>query len=113
MPAGEGGHVDLATVLRDLGDRGIGRVLVEGGAAIYKSVLAAGLDDEIVVFRAPCEIGPQGISALPGSGLALFDDQDAYRRLQASPRGRDLMLHYERAAPFQEWSSCLPGSSAT
>lgn len=43
----------LAAVLRDLGRRGIGTLLVEGGPTIHASFLRAGLVDEARVFLAP------------------------------------------------------------
>jgi diaminohydroxyphosphoribosylaminopyrimidine deaminase/5-amino-6-(5-phosphoribosylamino)uracil reductase len=43
----------LKAVLRDLGRRGIGTVLVEGGPTIHASFLRAGLVDEARVFLAP------------------------------------------------------------
>lgn len=43
----------LGSVLRDLGRRGVGTLLVEGGPTIHASFLRAGLVDEARVFLAP------------------------------------------------------------
>lgn len=45
--------VDAAAVLDDLGRRGMSRVLIEGGARVLGSVIAAGLVDRVMVFVAP------------------------------------------------------------
>ncbi|HWO61460.1 MAG TPA: RibD family protein, partial [Umezawaea sp.] len=42
-----GSGIDFAALLDDLGDRGIDRLMVEGGEAIHTAFLAAGLADEI------------------------------------------------------------------
>ncbi len=102
VPRGPDGRVSLPAVLRRLGELEIGRVLVEGGAAIYRSVLGAGVADDVVVFRSPDDIGADGVPALADRGLALFDDVAKYRRFPASTRGRDLMLRYERVRSFHE-----------
>lgn len=96
------GAVPLLAVLERLAEEGGGRVLVEGGAAVYRSVLEADLADEVVVFRAPREIGSDGLAALPPPGVALFEDASKYRRLTACTRGGDEMLLYERAGIFHE-----------
>lgn len=43
----------LAAVLRDLGRRGVGTLLVEGGPTVHAAFLRAGLVDEARVFLAP------------------------------------------------------------
>lgn len=56
VPAGPGG-VSLEAVLRDLGRRGMSRVLVEGGARIFGSFFVAGLVDRVMVFVSPKVLG--------------------------------------------------------
>ncbi|OXR39868.1 2,5-diamino-6-ribosylamino-4(3H)-pyrimidinone 5'-phosphate reductase [Nocardia cerradoensis] len=52
-----GDTVDFDALLDDLGTRGIGRVMIEGGTSIHTAVLAAGLADELHVAVAPLLIG--------------------------------------------------------
>jgi len=47
------GRVDLAWLLADLGARGVGRLMVEGGATVLGQFLAAGLADELLLAVAP------------------------------------------------------------
>lgn len=55
VDAGE--PVDLVSVLADLAARGIGRLLVEGGASMHTQFLASGLADELHLVVAPFFVG--------------------------------------------------------
>lgn len=59
---GPGGKVDLAAMLRDLGQRGINELHVEAGHKLNGSLLREGLVDELLVYLAP---------KLLGSGLGM------------------------------------------
>jgi diaminohydroxyphosphoribosylaminopyrimidine deaminase/5-amino-6-(5-phosphoribosylamino)uracil reductase len=59
-PPSPEGRVDLEYGLRALGERGIVRVLVEGGAELAGSLLAARLADRLHAFVAPLLLGPRG-----------------------------------------------------
>lgn len=52
-----GPTIDLADLLDDLGQRGVGRVMVEGGEQLNTGLLAAGLVDEVHVAIAPLLVG--------------------------------------------------------
>jgi 5-amino-6-(5-phosphoribosylamino)uracil reductase len=52
-----GAPVDLAGVLRDLSDRGVGKLLVEGGGSTHTQFLTAGLVDELHLVVAPFFVG--------------------------------------------------------
>ena len=47
------GHIDLAGALAALGERGLTRLLVEGGGRLAAALLRAGLVDRLAWFRAP------------------------------------------------------------
>lgn len=55
VDAGE--PVNLAPVLADLAARGIGRLLVEGGASMHTQFLSSGLVDELHLVVAPFFVG--------------------------------------------------------
>ncbi len=57
------GGVDVTDALRQLAERGVSRLLVEGGAAVARSFLAAGLVDEAYVFQSGHALGPSGVAA--------------------------------------------------
>lgn len=51
------GAVQLDALLADLADRGVERLLVEGGTAVHTGFLTAGLVDELHVVIAPIFVG--------------------------------------------------------
>ncbi len=59
---------DPAVVVRELQDRGVGHLMIEGGATINAAFLAQGLVDELVVYLAPTLLG-SGIPALTDLGI--------------------------------------------
>jgi diaminohydroxyphosphoribosylaminopyrimidine deaminase/5-amino-6-(5-phosphoribosylamino)uracil reductase len=69
LPAPEG-RVDLAALLKVLGERGITRLMVEGGPIVAASFLAADLVDAAMVLHGPGRIGNDGIDALEGMPLS-------------------------------------------
>jgi diaminohydroxyphosphoribosylaminopyrimidine deaminase / 5-amino-6-(5-phosphoribosylamino)uracil reductase len=59
------GKVDLADALRRLAERGINRVLAEGGARMARALIEADLVDEVYLISASKELGTGGLDALP------------------------------------------------
>ena len=89
--------VDAPAVLRELAGRGITRLLVEGGAQVASSLVAAGLIDEVWLLRGPEAIGAGGVAALDALPLTAITQSPAFR-LRASDRlDRDILTIYERA----------------
>jgi GTP cyclohydrolase II len=68
VPSGPSG-VDLFAVLRDLRAGGVRSLLVEGGAKVITSMLAAGLADRLIVAVAPTIVGA-GTEAVGDLGIA-------------------------------------------
>jgi len=81
VPALDAG-VDAAAVLDDLGRRGMSRVLVEGGARVLGSFIAARLVDRVMVFVAPRLLASaDALGPLAGpDGRALADALAVYDR---------------------------------
>ena len=61
------GKVDLVKMMEQLGERGLNHIMVETGAKLNASLLAAGVVDEIVAYIAPSIFGDsaRGLFALP------------------------------------------------
>ncbi|PPJ32391.1 deaminase [Nocardia nova] len=55
-----GSSVDFGALLDDLGERGIARLMVEGGGRIHTAFLAADLADELLMAVAPVLVGDSG-----------------------------------------------------
>jgi 5-amino-6-(5-phosphoribosylamino)uracil reductase/diaminohydroxyphosphoribosylaminopyrimidine deaminase/5-amino-6-(5-phosphoribosylamino)uracil reductase len=91
LPTNTEGRVDLVALLAALQDRGVGSVLVEGGAGMITALLRARLVDRMVVCVAPKILGA-GIEAVGDLGI-----RDLARTLimvdtSVTPCGVDLIL---------------------
>lgn len=69
--AADPGQVDLATLLEKLADRGLLRVLTEGGPTLLGAFIAAGLLDEMCLTSAPVLVGGSAVRIAAGGADAL------------------------------------------
>jgi diaminohydroxyphosphoribosylaminopyrimidine deaminase/5-amino-6-(5-phosphoribosylamino)uracil reductase len=88
------GQVDLAAALGALGERGITRLLVEGGAGLAAAFLRARLVDRLVWVHAPLAIGGDGIPAIAGLDLTALADAPAFERLSTETIGDDVLTTF-------------------
>ena len=95
-PDETGGEIDLAAMLRALGDKGLTRLLVEGGGALAASLLRAGLVDRLVWMRAPLVLGGDGIPAIAGLGLDRLAAAPRFELMSGETAGGDLIETYRR-----------------
>jgi diaminohydroxyphosphoribosylaminopyrimidine deaminase / 5-amino-6-(5-phosphoribosylamino)uracil reductase len=65
------GRLDLATVVKLLAERGITRLLVEGGPTLAAALLAADRVDEAMLFKSPKSVGADGLDAFDQPAAAL------------------------------------------
>ncbi|MEY9876798.1 diaminohydroxyphosphoribosylaminopyrimidine deaminase/5-amino-6-(5-phosphoribosylamino)uracil reductase [Streptacidiphilus sp. MAP12-33] len=91
VPPGAGAGVDLTAVLRELHDRDIHSVLVEGGPRIAGALLAAGLVDEVVGYLAPALLG-DGPSAVADAGITTLADRIRLDVLDVRVLGQDVRI---------------------
>ncbi|MGC2854233.1 bifunctional diaminohydroxyphosphoribosylaminopyrimidine deaminase/5-amino-6-(5-phosphoribosylamino)uracil reductase RibD [Novispirillum sp. DQ9] len=94
--AARDGGLDLGAVLETLAGRGITRVLVEGGGRVAASLLAHGLVDRLVWFRAAKVIGGGGLPGVGDLGLDRLADCPDFSRRAIEAVGGDLLEIYER-----------------
>ncbi len=99
VPRGPGG-LDLSAALRALGDRGLHRVLVEGGARVHRSLLDARVVDHLYAYVAGTVVAG-GQSWVGGPALASLADAPRFGSPEVLPLGTDVLLHYR---PAQEVS---------
>jgi diaminohydroxyphosphoribosylaminopyrimidine deaminase/5-amino-6-(5-phosphoribosylamino)uracil reductase len=90
------GKVDLADALRHLAERGINRVLAEGGARMAQALVEADLVDEVYLLSASRELGAGGLDALAGLPLGAITDSQRFRPAGKEWLGEDLLSVYER-----------------
>ncbi|VIO75283.1 Riboflavin biosynthesis protein RibD [Bradyrhizobium ivorense] len=94
--AASGPGVDLPAVLHALAERGITRLMVEGGARVAASFVAAGLVDEAWLLRGPEAVGAGGVPALDALPLAAITQSPAFRLHASEMLGKDSLSIYER-----------------
>jgi diaminohydroxyphosphoribosylaminopyrimidine deaminase/5-amino-6-(5-phosphoribosylamino)uracil reductase len=96
MPPGGGAGLDLPAVLHALADKGITRLMVEGGSHVASSFVAAGLVDEIWLFRGTDAVGPDGVDALDALPLSQITQSPAFKVHASETFDRDTLTIYER-----------------
>jgi diaminohydroxyphosphoribosylaminopyrimidine deaminase/5-amino-6-(5-phosphoribosylamino)uracil reductase len=94
--ATSGGRLDLAAVLQSLGNRGITRLMVEGGPILAASLLSADLVDEAVLFRSPHLLGGGAIDALDGLRLTALTQSPQLVAAGSERLGLDRVETFER-----------------
>ncbi len=90
--------LDLLAVLHALAEKGITRLLVEGGARVASSFMAAGLVDEVWLLRGPDPIGADGIAALDALPLTAITQSPALKVRASETLQNDTLTIYERSA---------------
>jgi diaminohydroxyphosphoribosylaminopyrimidine deaminase / 5-amino-6-(5-phosphoribosylamino)uracil reductase len=88
---GKQAGVDLKELLGLLGRQGVASVLVEGGAGLITSFLAAGLADRLVVVVAPKLIG-RGIEAVGDLGIRNVSDAIMLSSVKTHKLGPDIVF---------------------
>ncbi len=91
----QAGRLALPAVLGLLAERGISRLMVEGGPTVAASFVAADLVDEAVLFHSAKVLGPAGIDALEGLPLVALTNRMA--PLGREPVGDDSVEFFARA----------------
>lgn len=90
-PADSDGNLDMAAVLRALAEKGLTRVLAEGGSHVAAALLRSGLVDRMAWFRAPGVIGADGIAAVAGLGVEVLGKMPRAQRREVRRLGEDLL----------------------
>lgn len=93
-----GQRIDLGAALTELARRGVNEVHLEAGARLNASALAGGWVDEVLVYLAPCLIGPgRGLADLPE--LSTLSGVQRWRFHEVTPVGDDLRLRLRPLSP--------------
>src|ERR1043166_3471498 len=88
--------LDLPAVLRALAERGITRLLVEGGARVASSFVAGDLVDEVWLLRGNEPIGAEGVPALDAFPLSAITASPRLKLRASETLGKDNLTIYER-----------------
>lgn len=97
VPMAKDDRLDAAGLLRILGERGLTRVLVEGGAALAAALLRERLVDRIAWFRSARLIGGDGVPVAAALGVDRLADTPAFVRRAVEFCGDDVLETYVRA----------------
>ena len=89
--------LELSAVLHALAEKGITRLLVEGGARVASSFFAAGLIDEVWLLRGPGTIGANGVPALDALPLSALTGSPTFKPRASETLQNDTLTVYERA----------------
>ncbi|HJU93148.1 MAG TPA: bifunctional diaminohydroxyphosphoribosylaminopyrimidine deaminase/5-amino-6-(5-phosphoribosylamino)uracil reductase RibD [Pyrinomonadaceae bacterium] len=85
------GESDLRVVLKELGNRSIQSVLVEGGSTVAGEFIDAGLVNKVTFFIAPKIVGgTDAPSALGGKGVEMMSDALELENVTVTRRGKDI-----------------------
>lgn len=90
------GFLSLTAVLHALGQRGLTRLLVEGGGRVAAGLLSAGLVDRVAWFRAPKIMGGDGAPAVAGFGIEQVADCPGFIQESLGALGDDILETFRR-----------------
>lgn len=88
----------LTAILADLARRGVGRLMVEGGASLGTQFLVGGLVDELQLVIAPFFVGDPAAPRFAGPGRYPARPDHPLHLAEARPVGEVVLLRYLAAA---------------
>ena len=92
----DGMHLDLEQALHALGERGITRVMSEGGPHVADCLARAGLVDEVTLITHQAPLGRQGVRAVGPHLQQLITDKMQFEALPHARYGEDMIEHFAR-----------------
>jgi 5-amino-6-(5-phosphoribosylamino)uracil reductase len=99
----DGGEpVDMARVSADLADRGVRRLMVEGGGSLHTQFLTADLVDELHLVIAPLFVGDSRASRFVGDGRFPWNSQRRATLAEVRQIGDVVLLRYALSSRFGE-----------
>jgi diaminohydroxyphosphoribosylaminopyrimidine deaminase / 5-amino-6-(5-phosphoribosylamino)uracil reductase len=96
IPFQPDGQLDLSAMLQKLGDRGLTRVLCEGGGRLSAALLHAGLVDEIVLYTAGMVLGDEAVAAVGPTEVDALQLAPRFRLLDVAKLGPDIRSRWRR-----------------
>ncbi len=88
--------LDLAALLGALAQRGVTRVMAEGGAGLAAALLRGGFVDRIAWFHAPAIMGGDGLPAVQPLPVAMLSAMPRFTRTASRPLGADWLTELIR-----------------
>jgi diaminohydroxyphosphoribosylaminopyrimidine deaminase/5-amino-6-(5-phosphoribosylamino)uracil reductase len=90
------GQLDLAAMMQRLGERGLTRVLCEGGARLAAALIEDDLVDEIVCYTAGLALGAEAIPSVGNLEVSALQLAPRFRLIDSAAVGPDLRSRWRR-----------------
>ena len=91
--ASDDGKVSLKVLMKELGNRKIDSVLIEGGGMVAASAFESKLVDKVMYYLAPKIIGGSNASGvIMGRGIQHMDEAIALKDMKCQTIGKDLLI---------------------
>jgi 5-amino-6-(5-phosphoribosylamino)uracil reductase len=99
----DGGHrVRMRRLTEDLADRGVGRLMVEGGGTVHTQFLADDLVDELQLVVAPFFIGDSSAPRFVSDGRFPWNAGRRAKLAEVTQLGDVVLLRYALSPRFQD-----------
>jgi 5-amino-6-(5-phosphoribosylamino)uracil reductase len=95
-----GRRVRMRWLAEDLADRGVGRLMVEGGGIVHTQFLAGDLVDELQLVVAPIFVGDSSAPRFVGDGRFPFNPDRRAMLAEVRPIGDVVLLRYALSSRF-------------
>jgi 5-amino-6-(5-phosphoribosylamino)uracil reductase len=96
-----GRRVRMRRLTEDLGDRGVGRLMVEGGGIVHTQFLADDLVDELQLVIAPFFVGDSNAPRFVSDGRFPWNAQHRAKLAEVRQIGDVVLLRYALSTRFQ------------
>jgi diaminohydroxyphosphoribosylaminopyrimidine deaminase/5-amino-6-(5-phosphoribosylamino)uracil reductase len=96
VPVDAEGMLAIEDVLHTLANRGITRVLVEGGPSVARALLDADLIDEAAIYQGPRAVGEGGLQPFVTEGLDRVTASGHFSLVDSRAFGKDRMTRWRR-----------------
>jgi diaminohydroxyphosphoribosylaminopyrimidine deaminase/5-amino-6-(5-phosphoribosylamino)uracil reductase len=97
VPTNDDGYIDLGVAARKLGEKGLTRVLVEGGAYLAAALIKDGVVDRLEWITAPSLIGDDGKPSLKPMGVETLAQRHQFKPYASKMLGNDRLESFVRA----------------
>jgi diaminohydroxyphosphoribosylaminopyrimidine deaminase/5-amino-6-(5-phosphoribosylamino)uracil reductase len=91
-------NLDPRDIAQALGERGLTRVLIEGGGRLAASFLAAGTIDRLAWFHGPRILGADAVPAAAAMGEGALDQAPTFHRSDVAALGDDVLEMLSRVS---------------